>query len=121
MKAHNLLVSAATVFLGAFLLFQIQPIIARYILPWFGGGPAVWTTAVLFFQAVLLLGYLYAHWLRSRWLHIALLGASLALLPVIPAPEIWKPSSSDQPALRILLLLAATVGGPYFLLSSTAP
>jgi hypothetical protein len=111
----------ATIFLSAFLLFQIQPIIARSILPWFGGGPAVWTTCVLFFQAVLLLGYLYAHWLRSRWLHIVLLGGSLALLPVIPRPEIWKPLSSSEPAFRILLLLAATVGGPYFLLSSTAP
>jgi len=111
----------ATVFLSAFLLFQVQPIIARYILPWFGGGPAVWTTCVLFFQAVLLLGYLYAHWLRSRWLHIALLGASLGLLRIVPRPEVWKPASSGQPVLHILALLAATVGGPYFLLSTTAP
>jgi hypothetical protein len=111
----------ATIFLSAFLLFQIQPIIARFILPWFGGGPAVWTTCVLFFQAELLLGYFYAHRLRSRWFHILLLGASLALLPVIPKAEIWKPLSSEQPVSRILLLLAATVGGPYFLLSSTAP
>jgi hypothetical protein len=111
----------ATIFLSAFLLFQIQPIIARFILPWFGGGPAVWTTCVLFFQSVLLLGCFYAHWLRSRWLHILLLGASLVLLPVIPKAEIWKPVSSEQPVSRILLLLATTVGVPYFLLSSTAP
>ena len=111
----------ATIFLSAFLLFQIQPIIARYILPWFGGGPAVWTACVLFFQAVLLLGYLYSHWLRSRWLHILLLGASVALLPAIPRADIWKPVSSSQPVWRIWLLLTVTVGPPYFLLSSTAP
>ncbi|MBV9400319.1 MAG: fused MFS/spermidine synthase [Bryobacterales bacterium] len=121
MKAHNLLVSAAAVFLGAFLLFQIQPIIARYILPWFGGGPAVWTACMLFFQAALLLGYLYAHWLKWPRVHGVLLAGSLALLPITPRAEIWKPLSSTEPNFRILLLLAATVGAPYFLLSATAP
>jgi hypothetical protein len=110
-----------TIFLSAFLLFQVQPIIARYVLPWFGGSPSVWTTCVLFFQAALLLGYLYAHWLKRTWVHIALLAGSLLLLPIGPRAEFWKPTEGGDPTLRILLLLAATVGGPYFLLSATAP
>src|SRR5512137_2074757 len=56
------------IFVGAFLLFQVQPLIGKYIFPWFGGGPGVWTTCMLFFQMVLLGGYTYAH-LLSRWLH----------------------------------------------------
>src|SRR3954463_12936615 len=83
---------ALTIFIGAFLLFQIQPLIGKYILPWFGGGPGIWTTCVLFFQIVLLCGYAYAH-LSTRWLkvraqiipHLALLAAALLLLPIIPA------------------------------------
>ena len=66
-RLRVLLPYAFTIFLGAFLLFQIQPLIAKYILPWFGGGPAVWTTAMLFFQVFLLGGYAYAH-LSVRWL-----------------------------------------------------
>ena len=58
---------AGTVFLSAFLLFQIQPIVAKMILPWFGGSSAVWSTCMLFFQVMLLLGYLYAHWLQGRF------------------------------------------------------
>jgi hypothetical protein len=111
----------ATIFLSAFLLFQVQPIIARYLLPWFGGSPAVWAACVLFFQAVLLAGYLYAHWLRNVRVHIGLLAVSLLFLPAAPRTEVWKPLASGDPSLRILLLLAATVGAPYFLLSSTAP
>src|SRR6201996_5706818 len=57
---------AATVFVSAFLLFQIEPLISKFILPWFGGSPAVWTTCLLFFQVVLLLGYSYAHFVTSR-------------------------------------------------------
>ena len=116
-----------TITLSAFLLFQVQPIMGRYVLPWFGGGPAVWTTCLLFFQILLLAGYAYAHWLGSRpgvrlqsVVHLALLAASLAFLPIAPR-EIWRPASSSDPSGRILLLLAATVGGPYFLLSSTGP
>lgn len=117
-----------TVFLSAFLLFQVQPIIGRYVLPWFGGGPAVWTTCMLFFQAVLLAGYAYAHLVGSRpstrtqaWIHLALLAASLAFLPLTPRADLWKNGSGGDPSLPILLLLVATVGGPYFLLSSTGP
>ena len=99
-----------------------------YILPWFGGGPAVWTGCLLFFQTVLLAGYAYAHWLGSRssirWqagVHVTLLAASLLLLPISPRADLWKQSSTADPLLRILILLTVTVGGPYLLLSSTAP
>ena len=57
-----MLLYACTIFLSAFLLFQVQPLIAKMILPWFGGSAAVWTACVLFFQLLLLLGYLYSHW-----------------------------------------------------------
>ena len=119
-------ISGLAIFLGAFLLFQIQPMIAKMILPWFGGSAVVWTACMLFFQTVLLLGYAYAHWLSAQtrpgahWLHIGLLAASLLLLPVIPAAW-WKPAGDENPLLRILGLLAVTVGAPYFLLSSTSP
>ena len=62
----DVLAFAAATFLGAFLLFLVQPLVARYVLPWFGGGPAVWTTCMLFFQAVLLAGYAYAHFSAAR-------------------------------------------------------
>ena len=90
-------VFALTIFIGAFLLFQVQPLIGKYILPWFGGGPGVWTTCLLFFQMLLLAGYAYAHFISGRFpprrqaiLHLALLGVALALLPIIPA-DAWKP------------------------------
>jgi len=118
---------AATVFLSAFLLFLVQPLLAKQILPWFGGAAIVWTLCMVFFQLVLLLGYAYAHWLTSRvdarrqaWIHMALLAASLAFLPVAPDAA-WKPVGGDTPVWRILELLFATVGLPYFLLSSTSP
>ena len=118
---------AATIFLSAFLLFLVQPILAKQILPWFGGAAIVWTVCMVFFQAVLLLGYAYAHWLTSRvsptrqaWVHIAFLAAGLAFLPIIPEAG-WKPAGDDNPVGRILLLLFATIGLPYFLLSSTSP
>ncbi len=117
-----------TIFLSAFLLFQVQPLIGRYILPWFGGGPAVWTACMLFFQLLLLVGYAYAHLISSRlgqrtqaWLHMALLAASLWFLPIEPDASVWKPLAPDEPTGYILVLLLATVGMPYVLLSSTAP
>lgn len=116
-----------TIFLSAFLLFQVQPMIGRFVLPWFGGGPAVWTNCMLFFQTMLLAGYGYAHWLGSRrsrmqsWVHVALLAASLAFLPIAPRAAIWKTTAAGDPSGRILLLLAATIGGPYLLLASTTP
>jgi hypothetical protein len=121
------LLYALTILVSAFLLFQIEPVIAKMILPWFGGSANVWTTCLLFFQIVLLLGYLYAHavvrYLRPKAqiaLHIGLLAASLWALPAIPAAT-WKPIGSEDPALRILGLLAVTIGVPYFLLSTTGP
>jgi hypothetical protein len=115
------------VFLSAFLLFQIQPLIARFILPWFGGGAAVWATTLLFFQLVLLIGYAYAYGV-SKWLslerqaivHLVLLGVSLILLPVAPGAD-WKPDGGADPTLRILALLASTVGLPCLLASTTSP
>lgn len=118
---------ALTVFLGAFLLFQVQPLIGKYILPWFGGGPGVWTTCLMFFQAVLLGGYAYAHFstthLKRRtqgWLHAGLLVLALVTLPIIPAVH-WKPAGNTEPIVRILLLLTTSIGLPYFVLSATGP
>src|SRR6185295_1783482 len=122
-----MLLYACTIFLSAFLLFQVQPLIAKMILPWFGGSAAVWTACVLFFQLLLLIGYLYSHWtirylkpkMQTR-LHTVLLAASILMLPAIPNP-IWKPAGGENPTLRIFGLLAATIGLPYFLLSTTGP
>lgn len=118
---------ALTIFTGAFLLFQVQPLIGKYILPWFGGGPGVWTMCLLFFQTVLLGGYAYAHlsstYLKPRAqaiLHVILLALSLAVLPITPS-ESWITNLEGDPNLRILLLLMATIGLPYFVLSSTGP
>jgi hypothetical protein len=118
---------AVTIALSAFLLFLVQPIIAKQILPWFGGTSAVWTTCMVFFQVVLLGGYAYAHALtryaaprNQARIHIALLAASLVFLPII-AREAMKPAGDEDAALAILWLLAATIGLPYFLLSSTGP
>jgi hypothetical protein len=118
---------AVTIFLSAFLLFQVQPMIAKMILPWFGGSAAVWSASMLFFQLLLLAGYAYAHlsirFLKPRvqmLLHVALLLASCALLPILPSPA-WRPTQAGDPTARILLLLTATIGLPYFLLSSTSP
>ncbi len=126
-RFKSMLVYALTIFTSAFLLFQLQPIIAKLILPWFGGSAAVWATCLVFFQTVLLLGYLYAHglisWLGPR-LQVAIHGAAIAVsvlvLPIIPAADL-KPDDPSEPALRILALLAVTVGLPYFLLSASSP
>ena len=118
---------AAAIFLSSFLLFLVQPLIARLILPWFGGTAAVWTTCMLFFQTLLLAGYAYAHAAEARLrpraqaiVHTALLVAALAALPIAPG-ERWKPTGGEEPISAILLALAATVGLPYLLLASTSP
>src|SRR5580704_7540336 len=122
-----MLAYACTIFLSAFLLFAVQPMIGKIILPWFGGSAAVWSTCLLFFQAALLAGYFYADRStrslkpkRQATLHIALMALSLALLPILPSPS-WKPTQAGDPSLRILLLLTATIGLPYILLSTTSP
>jgi hypothetical protein len=122
-----MLMYGATMFLSAFLLFAVQPLIGKYILPWFGGTPAVWTTCMLFFQALLLAGYAYAHALangrslrRQALLHLLLVAVTLLTLPIIPS-QAWKPPNGVAPIPRILGLLLASIGAPYFLLSSTAP
>src|SRR5262245_17629398 len=121
-----MLLYAATIFLSAFLLFLVQPVIAKQILPWFGGAAAVWAICLVFFQSVLLFGYAYADWTTRRlaprrhaWLHIGLLALSLVLLPIIPDAR-WKPAADAEPTLMILVLLAATIGLPYSLLSTTS-
>jgi SAM-dependent methyltransferase len=122
-----MLLYALTILVSAFLLFQVQPVIAKIILPWFGGSAAVWTTCLLFFQMVLLLGYLYAHavvrYLKPKTqmvLHCALLLLSAAALPIYPSAS-WKPSGAEEPTFAILKLLLLSVGLPYFLLSTTGP
>ncbi len=129
-KSRDLLtkaIFAGTIFLSAFLLFQVQPIISKSILPWFGGSPAVWTSCMLFFQVMLLAGYAYAHFMARRsgqlWavpLHMVLLAVAFLFLPILP-DAIWKPTGDEDPTVRILLLLLATVGLPYVLLASTGP
>jgi hypothetical protein len=130
------LLFAVTIFLGAFLLFQVQPIVGKHILPWFGGVPAVWTTCMLFFQVVLLGGYAYAHGSvrrltarRQRAFHLLLLAFSVLLLlalalrwgsPILPGPG-WKPAGGASAVPRILALLCVSVGLPYFLLATTSP
>src|SRR3954463_6058484 len=118
-SAKNMRLYATTVFLSAFLLSQGQPLVAKIILPWFGGSAAVWTVCMLFFQVLLVLGYFYAHgsirWQtpsRQRGLPWFLLAAALAVLPLAPG-ETWKPPGGDDPTVRILELLAATIGLPY--------
>src|SRR5215210_357091 len=122
-----LFLSLGAIFLNAFLIFLIQPIFAKMMLPFLGGSPAVWTTCMLFFQAALLLGYLYAHvgpkWLgvrRHAWLHIGLLASCLAGLPI----RIVDPASSlrvEHPTAWLLTVLGSSLGAPFVLLSSTGP
>jgi len=124
---------ALSIFLSAFLLFQIQPMIGKFILPWFGGTPAVWSTAMLFFQVLLTGGYAYAYWLikRSRqgWIHIALLGMTLSLMtalglggasPITPSADM-RPAVAGFPMFDIFLLLTVSVGLPYFVLAANGP
>ena len=125
-----------TIFLSAFLLFWVQLLLGKFILPWFGGVAAVWTTCMLFFQVLLLGGYAYAHLLSSRlasrtqgFLHCAVVLSSLLLLgclavawnsPITPGSK-WKPQDGDHPVIQIVTLLCVSVGLPYFVLSSTGP
>jgi len=127
---------AATIFISAFLLFQIQLLIGKQILPWYGGAAAVWNTCVVVFQALLLCGYSYSHWLVSRFepkkqarIHGSLVVVSMVILvlqflvshrPILPA-EALKPVGSTHPILSILLVLGSSVAVPFFVLSTTGP
>jgi SAM-dependent methyltransferase len=124
--AHAFLFSV-TVFLSAFLLFLIEPLFAKLILPWFGGSAAVWSICLVFFQCALLLGYFYADVTSRRltptqqsYLHIGLLLLSLLFLPIVPH-ESWRPHGGSDPAWRILGLLTSSIGLPFVLLSATSP
>jgi hypothetical protein len=127
---------AVSIFLSAFLLFQIQPMIGKIILPWFGGTPAVWSTVMLFFQVLLTGGYAYASWLvgrvrtrREPVIHVALISSAVLLLillsipwdsPITPDPS-WKPQDVGSPILDIFKLLIVSVGLPYFILAANGP
>ena len=113
-----MLLYAVTIFVSAFLLFLVQPVMAKQILPWFGGSAAVWTTCLVFFQTVLLLGYAYADLVVRRLspraqvrTHVVLLLISCAALPIVPGVQ-WKPLGTENPSLFILGLMGATVGLP---------
>ena len=119
--------STVAVFIAAFLLFQIQPMVAKIILPWFGGGASVWTTCMLLFQGLLLGGYIYAHYLvrvrsagRQAVVHICLIIVALLALPITPGAD-WQPPDSDHPVWRILALLTVEVGVPFLVLAATSP
>jgi hypothetical protein len=127
---------AVTIFLSAFLLFQVQLIIAKYVLPWFGGSPSVWNTCLLLFQLLLLSGYLYAHVVSTRLtpssqtrLHLVFLFASLSVLAVMalqwPSPitpgAAWKPAPGGSQEWHVILLLVVSVGFPFLVLSTTGP
>ncbi|HEX5551023.1 MAG TPA: hypothetical protein VFX36_09330, partial [Nitrospira sp.] len=118
---------SSTIFLSAFLLFLIQPMMAKMILPLLGGTPAVWNTCMLFYQATLLAGYAYVHLITSRLearrqvlIHISFLILPLLMLP-IGLPEGWAPPDQTNPAWWVLLLLSVVIGPAFFLLSTTAP
>jgi hypothetical protein len=126
-SAVGLPLFAVTIFWGAFLLFLVQPLIGKYILPWFGGTPGVWTTCLLFFQCLLLGGYAYAHCLNHFFplrkqviIHGVLLTLAVITLPITPS-ESLKPVGGESPTLQILLLLALSIGLPYLVLSATGP
>jgi SAM-dependent methyltransferase len=131
-----MLTYAITIFTGAFLLFQVEPLLARQILPWFGGSSAVWITCMLFFQLLLVAGYAYSHLLATRLrprrqalVHIAIVSACVLLMgalamrwqsPITPGPT-WKPLNPDFPITRIFALLLVSIGLPFFILSTTGP
>ena len=115
------------IFLAAFLLFQVQPILGRFLLPWFGGGPSVWSVCLVFFQTLLLAGYAYAHWLAGRatkaqgWIHSLLVAVSLLALPIAPTFTFNAAAQEGDPTGQILTLLIGSVGLPYVVLAASSP
>jgi len=128
LRASHTAVFAITIFISAFLLFQVQPMVSKAILPWFGGGPAVWTAAMLFFQCALFGGYLYAHALasidsarRQALIHVLLLLAAALLAQSAVPDQSLRPQGAQSPVTQILWILTLSVGLPYFCLASTGP
>jgi len=118
------LLFATTIFLGAFLLFLVEPIAARQLLPVLGGSAAVWITCLVFFQTALLLGYLYAHWLaRHPWtlLHLLLLAVAAASAVVWVVRTFTGSNNADRPILTVFSVLAVTIGVPFLMLAATSP
>src|SRR5918994_7153450 len=130
-----MIVFGVTAFLSAALLFQVQMLFARHILPWYGGVPSVWTTCMLCFQVVLVAGYAYSHWLVRRLspraqtvVHVSVVAASIGLVaggafvwgaPLLPDGR-WKPTPDDTPALHIVGLVALALGIPFFVTATTS-
>ena len=130
-----MLLIALSLFLSSFLLFLVQPLIGKYILPWFGSSPAVWSASLLFFQVLLTGGYAYAYALsgsltprRQAWVHWFFLGVSILTLllgalfwhaPVLPGPA-WRPNGVGYPIWNVIKVLLVAVGLPYFLLSTNS-
>src|SRR5438093_5681633 len=130
-----LVMFALTLFVSAFILFLVQPIIGKMILPRLGGTPQVWNTCMVFFQAVLLAGYAYTHWASTRLplrrqllVHLIFLLVPLAILlptPWLPGAPFdvtgFKPLGGVNPIPQTLLLLLQIVGVPFLLVSTSAP
>ena len=119
--------AGAAIFLASVLLFSVQPLAARALLPWYGGAPMVWAAALFFFQTALLGGYLYAHLAAARLgprsqllLHAVLLGAALFVASPVPDAA-WAPLGGETPGLRLLWTLAANLGLPFLAGAATTP
>ena len=118
---------ASALFLSALLLFGVQPMFAKMVLPVLGGTSAVWSVAMIFFQSLLLAGYLYAHWLTGRlglWaaatIHLALVASAFLALPIAVAAGWGKPPVNGE-TFWLLGLFAASVGLPFFALAGNGP
>jgi hypothetical protein len=115
------------IFASAFLIFLVQPMVGKHILPWFGGSPGVWNLCLAFYQSTLFLGYAYAHFLIKKvparqqfWVHISVIACAFSVLPVLPGVE-WKPAGLDAPSWRIISMLSGNVALPFLALASTGP
>ena len=127
MPLPSIALFAVAIFASSFLIFLVQPMVGKHILPWFGGTPAVWLLCLSFYQLCLFAGYGYAHLLiervkasRQLVVHLVLLAAALVALPVLPDAA-WKPVADTAPKSQILSMLAANVGLPFLALAATGP
>ncbi|MGA9393631.1 MAG: hypothetical protein WBV69_24580, partial [Candidatus Sulfotelmatobacter sp.] len=130
------LLFASTLFLSAFLLFQVQLIVSKCILPWFGGSAAVWTTSMLVFQILLLGGYIYSHVISAKVsanaqtrIHLTLLLIAFLMVLVlsfvwpsaITPSAFWKPRAGGDPTRDVMAIILVSTGFPFFVLSTTGP